>query len=93
MINGITSENYYFLLEWKDKNMDDFVSMYGGLTRLCELTTYELNKLLEAIKAETKQVEKVKPKCLECQSTNIRVAIHTLYKECNERYNFWEQAD
>jgi len=48
---------------------------------------------LEAIKAETKQVEKVKPKCLECQSTNIRVAIHTLYKECNERYNFWEQAD
>jgi hypothetical protein len=39
------------------------------------------------------QVEKAKPKCLKCQSTNIKVAIHTDYKECNECYNFWGQAD
>jgi len=53
MINGIPSEKYYFLLEWKDDNMQEFIDMYGE-RRMCNLTTYELNKLYEAIKAEEK---------------------------------------
>ena len=53
MKNGIPSEKYYFLLEWKDENMQEFIDMYGG-RRMCDLTTYELNKLYEAIKAEEK---------------------------------------
>lgn len=54
MKNGIPSEKYYFLLEWKDNNMEDFIAMYGE-RRMCDLTPYELNKLHEAIKAEEKK--------------------------------------
>jgi hypothetical protein len=53
MKNGILTEKYYFLLEWKDANMQEFIDMYGE-RRMCDLTTYELNKLHEAIKAEEK---------------------------------------
>ena len=53
MKNGIPSEKYYFLLEWKDANIEDFVDMYNN-RRICELTAYELNKLYEAIKLEEK---------------------------------------
>lgn len=51
MINGITEEKYYFLLEWKDNNIEEFISMKGQ-RRMKDLTTYELNKLYEAIKSE-----------------------------------------
>jgi len=51
MIHGIPSEKYYFLLEWKDENIEEFMDMHGG-RRLCDFTTYELNKLYEAIKPE-----------------------------------------
>jgi hypothetical protein len=53
MINGIPTERYYFLLEWKDANMKEFIDMYGE-RGMCNLTTYQLNKLHEAIKAEDK---------------------------------------
>jgi hypothetical protein len=53
MKNGIPSEKYYFLLVWKDDNMEEFIEMYGE-RKLYDLTTYELNKLHEAIKAEEK---------------------------------------
>ncbi len=53
MKNGIPSEKYYFLLEWKDANMQEFIDMYRE-RRMCDLTTYELNKLHQAIKAEEK---------------------------------------
>lgn len=53
MKNGIPSEKYYFLLEWKDDNMEEFIAMYDE-RRMCDLTRYELNKLYEAIKAEEK---------------------------------------
>jgi hypothetical protein len=59
MKNGIPSEKYYFLLEWKDNNMEDFINMYGE-RRLHDLTTYELNKLYEAIKAEEKLIKNCK---------------------------------
>ena len=49
MKNGITSEKYYFLLEWKDANMEEYLAMKGDKS-LCDLTTYELNKLYEAVK-------------------------------------------
>jgi hypothetical protein len=49
MKNGIPSEKYYFLLEWKDNNMNEYISMKGEV-KLCELSAYELNKLYEAIK-------------------------------------------
>ena len=53
MKNGIPSEKYYFLLEWKDSNMGEFIDMFNE-RRLCDLSTYELNKLYEAIKSEEK---------------------------------------
>ena len=37
MKNGIPSEKYYFLLEWKDANMQEFIDMYGE-RRMCDLT-------------------------------------------------------
>lgn len=48
MKNGITSDKYYFLLEWKDSNMKDFIAKYGE-RRMCDLSTHELNKLYEDI--------------------------------------------
>jgi len=29
-------------------------------------------------------------KCPECNSDNIKTAIYTKYKECNECYHYWE---
>lgn len=53
MKNGIPKEKYYFLLDWKDNNMDEYLSIKGACS-LSSLTTYELNKLHEAITAPTK---------------------------------------
>jgi len=58
MKNGIPSDKYYFLLEWKDANMDEFIAMKGE-RRMHDLTTYELNKLYEAIKANGTQMAKI----------------------------------
>ena len=54
MKNGIKSEIYYFLLEWKDTNMNDFIAMYGD-KRLHEFTPYELHILHQVILAGNKQ--------------------------------------
>ncbi len=54
MKNGIPSEKYYFLLEWKDSNMEEYLSMKGS-RRLCDFSAYELNKLYEAVKSTTKK--------------------------------------
>ena len=54
MKNGISDEKYYFLLDWKDKNMDDYIAMKYGERSLNSLTTHELNKLYQGIKAEEK---------------------------------------
>ena len=54
MKNGIPSEKYYFLLEWKDSNMEEFIEITGG-RRICELTTFELYALYDVIIAHTKQ--------------------------------------
>lgn len=77
MKNGIPSEKYYFLLEWKDANMEEFISIKGEVS-LCDLSTYELNKLYEAIKAEEKILAKTKEptrvrycKCLPMESDFI----------------------
>ena len=51
MKNGIPAEKYYFLLEWKDNNMDKFLTQYDN-RRLCDLGTYELNELYKIIKDE-----------------------------------------
>ncbi len=50
MKNGIQDEKYYFLLDWKDRNMEDYISIKGE-RRLCDLTPYELNILYVGIKA------------------------------------------
>jgi hypothetical protein len=52
--NGVKDEIYYFLLDWKDKNLEGFQAIKGIGARLCDLTPYELNKLYEAIKTEEK---------------------------------------
>jgi len=31
--------------------------------------------------------------CPECKSEDVRVAIHTDYKECNKCFHFWEESD
>lgn len=31
--------------------------------------------------------------CPECKSKDVRVAIHTDYKECNKCFHFWEESD
>ena len=49
MKNGIPSEKYYFLLEWKDNNIEEFILIKGNV-KLCDLDAYELNKLYQAIK-------------------------------------------
>ena len=50
MKNGIPDEKYYFLLDWKDTHMDEYIEIKGE-RGLHTLTPYELNKLYEAIKA------------------------------------------
>jgi uncharacterized protein YneR len=51
--NGIPIEMYLFLLEWKDINTHDYKAMKGD-QRINDLSTYELNKLYEAIMAHDK---------------------------------------
>jgi hypothetical protein len=58
MKNGIKAETYYFLLDWKDKNMKEYISIKGE-SRLCELTPYELNKLYEAIMLDSSSTNNV----------------------------------
>ena len=49
MKNGIPSQHYYELLEWKDENMKEFIERYNN-RRMCELTTDELKELYLYIK-------------------------------------------
>lgn len=49
MKNGIPIEKYYFLLEWKDDNMEEFLNIYNK-RRLCELSSTELIDLYDSIK-------------------------------------------
>lgn len=51
MKNGVTDEVYYFLLDWKDKNLEEYQAIIGS-KRLCDLTPHELNILYKAIKAD-----------------------------------------
>lgn len=48
MKNGIPSQHYYELLEWKDENMREFIERYDN-RRMCDLTTEELKELYEYI--------------------------------------------
>ena len=53
MKNGVTDDVYYFLLDWKDKNLEEYQSIKGD-KRLCDLTPYELNLLYRAIERDEK---------------------------------------
>jgi hypothetical protein len=48
MKNGIPSEHFYKLLEWKDANMDEFLIRYN-YRRLRDLTTEELKELYNEV--------------------------------------------
>ncbi len=48
MKNGIPDKKYYFLLDWKDKNMEEYIALIGE-RRMCDLTTNELNELHKSI--------------------------------------------
>jgi hypothetical protein len=48
MKNGIPNEMYYFLLEWKDKNLHEFISEYGEVS-LDSLSTYSLRMMFRKI--------------------------------------------
>lgn len=54
MKNGIKAEKYYFLLDWKDKNMEEYILMKGRVG-LCNLTPQELNSLYKEIKTKENQ--------------------------------------
>jgi hypothetical protein len=52
---------------------------------------------LQELRSEIKQLalnDVVVPKgtlcCPECKSTDLKVAIHTDYNECNKCYHYWE---
>lgn len=48
MKNGIPSEDYYRLLEWKDENLTEwkYFSTHNGVERLCDCTKEQLLTLL-----------------------------------------------
>jgi len=48
MKNGIPSEQYYALLEWKDENMSEWIyfANHNGIERLCDCTVDQLNILV-----------------------------------------------
>ena len=49
MKNGIPSQHYYFLLEWKDANIEEFTLRFSN-RGLCELSTNELKALYKELK-------------------------------------------
>ncbi len=53
MKNGIPDKTYYELLDWKDKNLEEFRDMFGN-QRLCDFSVYELINLDLAIKSTKK---------------------------------------
>ena len=57
MKNGVNDDVYYFLLDWKDKNLIEYQNIKGD-KRLCDLTPYELNLLYRAI--ERDEIETLK---------------------------------
>lgn len=89
MKNGIPADRYYFLLEWKDANMEDYLSMYGE-RRMCDLTTYELNKLHEAIKANE---DKTRNERGFCQMKAYKNGKCTLYvnRKC-DKCSIWQNG-
>ncbi len=56
-----------------------------------EFNSHEL--IWEALKEQLLIHSVVVPKgtlcCPECKSTDLKVAIHTDYKECNKCYHYW----
>ena len=48
MKNGVEDEVYYFLLDWKDKNLDAFQLRYDA-NRLCDFSPQELTTLHKGI--------------------------------------------
>ena len=48
MKNGIPSQHYYLLLEWKDVNMNEFIERFDN-RRMCDLSTEELKALYKEI--------------------------------------------
>ena len=47
--NGIDPLKYYELLEWKDNNLSEFWNLYERGTRLCDLSTEQLQSLYKHI--------------------------------------------
>ena len=53
MKNGVEDKIYYFLLDWKDRNLEEYREIKGN-KRLCDLTPYELNLLYNVVTAYAK---------------------------------------
>ena len=51
MKNGVKDKVYYFLLDWKDRNLKEYQDIKGD-KRLCDLSPYELNLLYRATKTD-----------------------------------------
>jgi hypothetical protein len=54
----------------------------------------QVNRFLKDYKQQLTLTDVVVPKgtlcCPECKSTDLKVAIHTDYNECNKCYHYWE---
>jgi len=59
-----------------------------------QATDFYLQDLLEDYTKQLTLTDVVVPKgtlcCPECKSTDLKVAIHTDYNECNKCYHYWE---
>lgn len=54
MKNGIPTQHYYELLEWKDNNMSEFIALFNN-RRMCDLTPKELKELYSSKIAKFKE--------------------------------------
>ena len=81
------------------KNKQDILKLHPMIGRLTPMQWDEIHKAMDAYLNEYKAeqltlTDVVVPKgtlcCPECKSTDLKVAIHTDYNECNKCYHYWE---
>ena len=70
------------------------ILMFNGAEQVPNIAEYSRQQdayidHLELVKSDFMH-DVSKPNCPECKSIDIKTAMHTDYKECNNCYHFWE---
>jgi ribosomal protein L37AE/L43A len=80
----------------KTEYIDSEIERMTAYEKTNDLSNYG-QKILNELRNVKKQLtltDVVVPKgtlcCPECKSTDLKVAIHTDYNECNKCYHYWE---